>query len=118
MGLFSIVAKIAGTAVLGATGTASAVLKSLAEVSGVDIGSELFGAAKDASFNGIKQMWASDDEKQMEEFGNLTDNYSNGVENSTRSAMASTARRMAEAAKQAGDMEKYEKYMEKYRDLR
>ena len=57
MGFLKGCAKLVGSAVLGVTGVASTVLESMFDTVGVELGSEIFGAAKDASFNGIRNMW-------------------------------------------------------------
>ena len=57
MGIIKGILKVGTSAVLAATGTASTILKGMSDTVGLEIGSEIFGAAKDASFNGIKSMW-------------------------------------------------------------
>lgn len=57
MGIIKGIGKVLGTTVLGATGVASTVLKGMFDTAGVEIGSEIFGAAKEASFNGIRNIW-------------------------------------------------------------
>lgn len=111
MGLLKSAAKIVGTVVLTTTGTASAVLKGVSDAIGVELGSELFGAAKDASFSGIRSMWDSD--KAHETIAKV-ERESTSLEDVPRRSMASTAYRAAQVAKQNGDMEKYEHYMEQY----
>ena len=111
MGLLKAAAKVVGTATLLATGTASAVLKTVADTAGVDLGSEVFGAAKDASFNGIRSMWGGD---MSENSGKKLSDYEANSEDVARRKMAQTAKRAAALAKKNGDMEKYEKYMEQY----
>lgn len=66
MGLIKGILKVGASAVLTVTGTASAVLNGMCEIAGVDIGSEIFGTIKDASFNGIKSMWEIEDSAQEE----------------------------------------------------
>ena len=60
MGIIKGIGKVLGTTVLGATGVASTVLKGIFDTAGVEIGSEIFGAAKDASFNGIRSIWGAE----------------------------------------------------------
>ncbi len=71
MGLIKGILKVGASAVLVATGTASTILKGMSDTVGLELGSELFGAAKDASFNGIKNMWdvesSQEDEYTTEE---------------------------------------------------
>lgn len=111
MGLLKTGLKLVGTAALVVTGTASTVLKGVSEAAGVEIGSELFGATKDASFDGIRNLWNSDD---CDEVVNHGEDISVNVEDAARRKMADTAYRAAQIAKKNGDEEKYEKYMEKY----
>lgn len=111
MGLLKTGLKLVGTAALVVTGTASTVLKGVSEAAGVEIGSELFGATKDASFDGIRNLWNSDD---CDEVVNQGEDISVNVEDAARRKMADTAYRAAQIAKKNGDEEKYEKYMEKY----
>ena len=60
MGIIKGIGKVLGTTVLGATGVASTVLKEMFDTAGVEVGSEIFGAAKDASFNGIRNIWGAE----------------------------------------------------------
>lgn len=66
MGIIKGIGKVLGTTVLGATGVASTVLKGMFDTVGVEIGSEIFGAAKDASFNGIRNMWGAEPPEEEE----------------------------------------------------
>lgn len=113
MGILGGIGKLVGSAVLGVTGAASTVLKGVCDTAGVELGSELFGAAKDASFNGIRNMW---DSEEAQERIDKAQNYD--AADSARRSMASTAYRMAQTAKKNGDMEKYETYMAKYNELK
>lgn len=115
MGLLKAAAKVVGTATLLATGTASAVLKTVADTAGVEIGSEILGAAKDASFNGIRSMWG---DTMSEDADQKLSDYEVSSEEIARRKMAQTAKRAADLAKKNGDMEKYEKYMEQYEQYR
>ena len=60
MGIIKGIGKVLGTTVLGATGVVSTVLKGVFDTVGVELGSEVFGATKDASFNGIRSMWGAE----------------------------------------------------------
>lgn len=115
MGILGGCAKVLGSVVLGAAGVASSVLKGASDTVGLELGSELFGAAKDASFNGMRKIW---DDGEADECINKVEAGSYDVENSTRRSMADTAYRAAQIAKQHGDMEKYEHYMAKYREYK
>ena len=59
MGIIKGCLKVVGTAALVVTGSASTILKGVSDAVGIELGSELFGATKDASFNGIRNMWNS-----------------------------------------------------------
>ena len=115
MGIIKGCLKAVGTVALAATGTASTILKGMSDAMGVELGSELFGAAKDASFDGIRSMW---DSEEAQDRINRAQESSYSAEDSVRRQMAQTAYRMAQMAKQKGDMEKYEIYMEKYYENR
>ena len=115
MGIIKGIGKLVGTTVLGATGVASTVLKGMFDTVGVELGSEVFGAAKDASFNGIRKMWDSD---SAQERIDRAEDMSYEVEDSVRRSMANTAYKMAQTAKRNGDREKYETYMAKYEELK
>ena len=111
MGIIKTVAKVVGTVALGATGTASTVLKGVADATGVELASEILGAAKDASFNGIRSMWDSDTAQNNI---SVAEEKSYDVEDASRRSAANTAYRAAQIAKKNGDMEKYEQYMDVY----
>ena len=115
MGIIKGCLKAVGTVALAATGTASTILKGMSDAMGVELGSEIFGAAKDASFDGIRSIWDSEEAQDMI---NRAQASSYGAEDSVRKQMAQTAYRMAQVAKKNGDMEKYETYMEKYYENR
>ena len=117
MGVLKFVAKAAGTVVLTATGTASAIGEAFFNIAGnqdnelVGIVSEAFGSGKAASFQAIRNMWSND----------TVDSATEKVESINATAlakkqMADTARRMAQQAKKSGNTEKYEEYMEKYEE--
>jgi hypothetical protein len=112
MGLIKGIFKVVGSAVLTATGVASGIVEGVCSAAGGDELASLFAQGKEASFNGIKNMW--DESSHSEEFDEKVDNFSSGIADSTRSKMADTAKRAAELAKQNGDMEKYDHFMEQY----
>ena len=115
MGIIKGCAKVVGSVVLGATGVASTVLKGMFDTAGIELGSEIFGAAKDASFNGIRNMWDSD---SAQERIDIAQEESYKLEATTRKKMADTAYQMAQTAKRNGDMDKYETYMAKYEEYK
>lgn len=115
MGLIKGILKVGASAILVATGTASTVLKGMSDAAGIEIGSEIFGAAKDASFNGIRGMWDNDG---LQTAVDKAEEISDGTGDAMRRQMATTARRAAQIARQNGDMEKYEYYMEQYENYK
>ena len=110
MGILKTAAKIAGTAVLVGTGSASAIIKTFADAAGAEPISDLFNSAQDASFNGIRNMWSNGDDRREEYLNDMSSN----IDAAARKKIADTAYRAAQTAKKNGDMEKYEKNMEKY----
>lgn len=102
--------KVAGTVALSATGTASAILRKSADVAGFDLGSDLFGATQDASFESIKKIWGSSSEPLSE--GDYLHKQA-----TEKISAASHCREMAEAARKAGNTEKEEQYLRRYEDL-
>ena len=115
MGLIKGILKVGASAVLAATGTASTVLKGISDAAGIEIGSEIFGAAKDASFNGIRDMWEDDGVQTVLD---KAEEASDGTGDAIRRRLARQAHDMAKIAKQKGDMEKYEYYMEQYENYK
>ena len=115
MGIIKGIGKVLGTTVLGVTGVASTVLKGMFDTVGVELGSEVFGAAKDASFSGIRKMWDSDTAQEQID---KAENSSYGVEDAARRKMADTAYQMAQTAKRNNNSKKYEYYMAKYHDYK
>ena len=111
MGILKTVAKVAGSAVLVTTGTASGILKTLSDSAGIEIVSDVLDAAKNASFEGVNSMWSVDYNEDRDE---KIDDMSVSSEEVTRRRLADTAYRAAQIAKKNGDREKYETYMEKY----
>lgn len=103
-------AKAAGTVVLTATGVVSGVIERAAEASGNSAASEIFGDARNASFNKISNIW-SDEPVEVKE--------SDTLESKVRSkqSAASHLNKMAEAARKAGRIEEAENYKERYREL-
>ena len=104
MGILKGCLKVVGSAALVVTGTASTVLKGMCDTVGVELGSEIFGAAKNASFNGIRNMWDS----------SSTDAVMNKVEEASGVVEDGLRHKGAEAAKQLA--EKYEREAERTTD--
>lgn len=116
MGILKFAAKAVGTAALLATGTASTVLKTAADVVGVDFVSDVFSTTKDKSFEGIRSIWNDDmgtvGDKMLKALERGSDTVSQDIAEGTRQQLARTAKRVAEMAKEHGDMERYEQFME------
>ena len=112
MGIIKGIFKVEASAILTVTGTASGILKGMSDATGLELGSEIFGAAKDASFDGIRSMWSDGS------CDTFTDNMDESSEKFAQNKMAETAKRAAEIAKKNGDEEKYEYYMDKYNEYK
>ena len=63
MGIMKGCAKLAGSAILGATGVASTVLRACASGAGMDEAADAIGKIQDKSFNKIQDMWTPDEKK-------------------------------------------------------
>lgn len=117
MGIIKGCLKVVGTAVLVVTGSASTILKGVSDTVGIELGSELFGATKDASFNGIRNMWSNESVDNIVGKGEAT---ADRAENFTRKQMADTAYKAAQTAKKMADREKdvqkRDEYLRKYND--
>ena len=109
MGLIKGCLKVAGTVALTTTGVASKILSETSNVMGFGLGCELFEATKEASFNGIRNMWDNDSVSNTVDSAEKTVDSFDG-----RKKMAETAKRAADMAKKKGDMELYEKYIDMY----
>lgn len=115
MGLVKGLLKVGASAVLTVTGTASTVLKGMSETAGVELGSELFGAIKDASFNGIRNMWDME-APQEEEYATEEEAESAAAREEIRKLKAQ-ALRCKEMAQKATDENMRQKFMNRYEDL-
>jgi len=110
MGIISGVFKVAGSAVLGVTGTAAAILGMVVESTGND--ADLFTSIQNGSFNTIGKMWGKEvDETPKSEEETLQHQIE------VREKGKRTAKRMAEMALKACDREKYIEMMERYYTL-
>ena len=63
MGFLKTGLKLAGSAALGATGIASAILRTAASAAGSDELADAIGSLQDKSFDKIQDMWTPDEEK-------------------------------------------------------
>ena len=115
MGFIKGCLKVVGTAALVVTGSASTVLKECFDVAGVELGSEIFGAAKEASFNGIREIWDSVEVEESSMTDEEIEEAAVAEQKRKMKAQAIRYREWAEAAQKAGNTDKYEEYMEKYR---
>lgn len=97
--------KFIGKAALATTGTASAILKGISDTAGFELGSEVFGAAKDASLKGARALGSNTERLE---------GLDSRMEAKTRHQMASNAKKYADLARKSGDREQYEYYMEQY----
>ena len=111
MGIIKGVGKVLGTAVLGATGVASTVLKGVFDTVGVELGSEVFGAAKDASFNGIRNIWDVE-LPEVEEYPS-----EEGARKAEIHKLKVQALRCKDMANKATDDAVRQKFMERYEAL-
>lgn len=110
MGILKAIGKTVGSAALITTGAASAILKGVSDTVGFEIGSQVLGAAKDASFNGVRSIWSDKDLEFMDKMDSMDEK----VGNATRSQMARTAKQAADLARKNGNEERYEHYMSMY----
>lgn len=115
MGLIKGIGKVLGTTVLGATGVASTVLKEMFDTVGVDVGSEIFGAAKDASFNGIRNIWDAEPPEE-EEYASEEETQVAQIEKEIR-RKRSLATRCRNLANKATDENVRQNYMDRYESL-
>ena len=115
MGIIKGIGKVLGTTILGATGVASAVLKGMCDTVGVEIGSELFGAAKDASFSGIRNMWVGE-EPEPAEYLTEEDERIAGIKEEIRK-MKVQALRCKDMAEKATDEGVRQNFMARYEGL-
>ena len=116
MGILKFAAKAVGTVALTATGTASAVLQKLINMSGNDPSQTILPSIQDKSFDSIKKMWKPEEYEDelasgKAEINSLRRQYS------SKTSAASTLRNMANNFKAKGDMEHYEEYMSRYYTL-
>lgn len=114
MGLIKGILKVGASVVLTATGTASTILKGMSDTVGLELGSEIFGAAKDASFNGIKNMWGSD--SSQDEYLTEEEAERDEINNEVRKLKVQ-ALRCKEMAEKTNDEDMREKLMDRYSSL-
>ena len=115
MGIIKGIGKVLGTTVLGATGVASTVLKGMFDTVGVELGSEIFGAAKDASFNGIRNMW--DVEPAQEEVYVTEEEAETSANAKEKHNLKVQALRCKDMAQRATTEEMRKKFMDRYEEL-
>ena len=115
MGIIKGCAKVLGSAVLGVTGVASTVLKGMFDTAGIEVGSEIFGAAKDASFNGIRNMWGAEPPAE-EEYATEEEAEAAAVKEEIRKLKVQ-ALRCKDMAQKATDDNVRQKFMDRYEDL-
>ena len=106
-----------GTTVLGATGVASSVLKSMCDTAGVELGSEIFGAAQDASFNGIRNMWGVEPAEDEEEEYLTEEEAEAAAIAQEKHKLKVQALKCKDMAQKATTEEMRDKFMERYEAL-
>ena len=108
--------KVVGSAALGVGWVAAGIIRNAADAAGVDVLAELADSGVNASANGIKQIWNTED--NYDEIDDEDMEVSELERQKTRKRKAATrCREMASACQKAGDDEKYEMYMQRYEDL-
>lgn len=112
MGLLKFVGKTIGTATLVVTGAASSILKEVSDTVGLELGSELFGAAKDASFNGIRNMWDMEG-PQEEEYATEEEANQAAIDKEIHKLKVQ-ALRCRDMAEKAGNEEMRQKFMDRH----
>ncbi len=115
MGIIKGCAKVIGSTLLGATGVASTILKGMCDTVGVEIGSELFGAAKDASFNGIRNMWETEPPADNEYI--TEEDAQNAAIAKEKHNLKVQALRCKDMAQKATSAEMRKKFMDRYESL-
>ena len=115
MGILKGCAKIVGSLVLGTTGVASTVLKEMCDTIGVELGSEIFGAAKDASFNGIRNMWDLES-PAAEEYATEEEAKAAAIKEEIRKLKVQ-ALNCKDLAQKATDDSVRQRFMDRYSDL-
>ena len=84
-----------------------------ADASGNDELSDMIGGVVDASFDGVKNMWADPDNPSEDDGSSSLRRTLN-----SKQQAAQKLKEMAQLAKKNGDDEKYDDYMARYHDLR
>lgn len=115
MGIIKGIGKVLGTTVLGATGVASTVLKGIFDTAGVEIGSKIFGAAKDASFNGICSIWGA--EPPEEEVYLTEEEAERAAIKEEKHNLKVQALRCKDMARKAPNEEMRQKFLDRYESL-
>lgn len=115
MGILKGCAKIVGSLVLGTTGVASTVLKEMCDTIGVELGSEIFGAAKDASFNSIRNMWDLES-PAAEEYATEEEAKAAAIKEEIRKLKVQ-ALNCKDSAQKATDDSVRQRFMDRYSDL-
>ena len=113
MSILKFAAKAVGSVALVTAGVAASVVRMAADASGNDELSDMIGGVVDASFDGVKNMWADPDNPYED------DGYSSLRRTlKSKQQAAQKIKEMAQLAQKNGDNEKYDEYMARYYDLR
>ena len=115
MGILKGCAKVVGSVVLGATGIASTVLKGMCDTAGVELGSEIFGAAKDASFDAIRNIWDVAP-PETKEYASEEEAEADAIKQEIHKLKVQ-AYRCKDMAQKASDNATREKFMNRYEEL-
>lgn len=88
MGIIKGVGKVIGTAVLGATGVASTVLRACASGTGMNEVADAIGKIQDKSFDTIQNMWTPDERKTEDYYEAQAQKSIDRAESATRTGEA------------------------------
>ena len=104
MGILKVGLKIVGSTALGTAGIASAILRKCAYAAGSEELANAIGNIEDKSFDTIRDMWTSDDEKNEKYYEAQAERQAERAENAMRSGEA--MRREYEKAKENNNPQK------------
>ena len=105
------VLKVAGTAVLGVTGTTAAILKAAVESTGND--ADILESIQNSSFKTIGKIWGTEIEETSKSEAEIRMHQID-----VRQKGMATAKRYAEMARKEGNEAGYENMMRRYEELK
>lgn len=88
MGILKAGLKIVGSTALGTAGVASAILRKCAYAAGSEELANIIGSIEDKSFDTIRDMWTSDDQKNENYYEAQAERQAEREENARRSGEA------------------------------